>query len=236
MGSIFEEELKKLVYTATVRIKFRDAVLAGVPKNEDVLTYFMEARHMSEAEKDDFKKRVMGGTLTEDEKDEIKETGWCVFEPDCDGNLCLWHGNIKAMLREIFVTTGLTQKKPNTKKAVEGGDGPAPCAGGRQTFQHAVHVDPLRILFTKDKNTIKSPDGRKDRVKHISDASGKRSALGRHDFISQPEMEFFLKWPRKSIFTIDDIKNSLALAQEDGLGACRSQGFGKFDVTFFEVK
>lgn len=270
--SILESYTKELFFIVKIRIKFRDLVLAGIPKSQNVLDFFMNARHMSDAEKADFKQRIADGNLTDDEKESIKEVSWCQFEKDAQGNLCLYHGNVKAMLREIFTTFGLTQRRPNKTTKGEANADKDLSAGGRQTFQHAVHVDPIRIPFehqVTDPNvplantpfvTFKATDGFTevdesapppaegqpavirqpeagyvDKVKHIQDAAGRRSALGRHDYIRQPEMSFILKWPARGCFTEEDMKSAMAAAQEDGLGACRSQGFGKFDVIGWEV-
>ena len=247
-NSVLQKYVDEIYFIVKLKLKFRDKILAGIPKNESVLDYFMNARHMSDPEKEDFVLRVKTGSLSEEEKAEIKETAWCMFEKDKDGNLCLWHGNCKAMLREIFVTLGLTQKAPKKRNSSENKEG---AAGGRQTLQHAVHVDgfwadkegkidyrsfgSLRLLFERNGKVIKEPDGYVDKIKHITDAAGKRSALGRHDFLEQVELSLVLKWPNDGVFSEDDMKKALSVAQDDGCGATRSQGNGKFDVIEWEV-
>jgi len=225
----------------TALIVFRDKVLAGIPKAGNPLDYYLASKHMSDEEKSDFTERVTAGSLTDDEKEVIKNLSWCCFEKngdaDSDGRtvdgveaLCLWHGNMKAALREMFTTLGLTQKM--WKKAKVGTEGHA---GGKQVFQHAVHVDPLRLPFFRPNEKgqdvfITQPDGYIDRVKHIEDAAGKRSVIGRHDYILKPRLQVTLRWPQKGPFDRDDIIRALAACQDDGLGACRSQGFGKFNI------
>lgn len=266
--SVLEDVAKDLFYVVRLKLEFRDKMLAGIPRNESMLDYFMNAKHMSDAEKADFQKRVETGALSDEEREALKETAWCCFEPDLDGYLTIWHGNLKAMLREVFVTLGLTQKAPKKRSAAKETEG---AAGGRQTLQHAVHVDgyldptaakdhpnfrSVRVLIEKHGKPIRVVDGQyqmaetdkvdangkkiveigfMDKVKHIQDASGKRSALGRHDFVDRPELNITIKWPVGSVFDMDDMKKAFALAQENGLGACRSQGYGKFDCTAWEV-
>lgn len=236
--SVLQKESDQFFTGVQVHLKFRDRVFAGIPKQGDPLDYFIESKHMSDAQKADFQERIKAGDLPEEEKEAVKETSWCVFEKNPDGNLCLWHNNIKAMLREIFVVQGLTARRPKAGKKAEGeNQAENASAGGRQTFQHAVCVDPLWTPFTRDGKFFQKADGCVDRIKHIQDAAGKRSAIGRHDYLEKIEMDFILKWPRKGVFTVEDIRMALAAAQEDGLGACRSQGIGKFDVTeFTELK
>lgn len=263
MPSVLSQYKDDLFYRVKLRIKFRDLILAGIPRAEKMLDYFMSERHMSDAERSSLEARISEGKLTEDEKEKIKNISWCKFESDADGNLCLWHGNVKAMLREMFTTLGLTQRQPNKKKDVPDKD---QSAGGRQTFQHAVHVEPLYLCFeranpeTEVREKIKAKDGSEliddhretpgdaalkrlnaaygfvDRVKHIEDAAGRRSALGRHDYLRQPELEFTLMWPARGCFTEDDVKTAMAAAENDGLGACRSQGFGKFEVISWKIE
>lgn len=72
-------------------------------------------------------------------------------------------------------------------------------------------------------------------MKHIKDAAGQRTALGRHDFIFRPEMTIYLKWPASGVFSDDEMKKALSVCEEDGLGASRSQGFGKFEVIEWTV-
>lgn len=291
MASVLEQYNNELFYKVRLRIKFRDLVLAGIPKAGKPLDYYMAARHMSDEDKADFQKRLAEGTLTDEEKDAVKEMNWCTFERDRAGNLSIWHGNVKAMMREIFVTFGLTQRRPNTKKpgtakkpgkkkkgepepvadlealaalaelAIEGEPlipDKDPSSGGKQCFQHAVHVDPCRIPFERTVDgvvkyikageegkivvealekdhfnpgeSVKEPLTFLDKVKHIKDMSGTRSALGRHDKLDQPEMTIYLKWPARGVFTEEDLKKAWAACEDDGLGACRSQGFGKFEV------
>lgn len=228
--SVLQDVEQKVYAKVRVVIQYRDTVLSGIPKNADMLDFFVKKKQMSEAEIADFRARVEKGEMTEEEKATIKNTAWCQFEIDHDGDLVLWHGNVKAMLREIFTTIGLTQKK--YKKGSKEAEGHA---GGKQVMQHAVHVDPLRIKLLIDGKPVQEPTGYVDRIKHIEDMNGKRSALGRHDYLKGATAEFFLKWPKNSCFDVDDMKKALAFAQDDGLGSSRSQGFGKFDVIAFDV-
>lgn len=267
--SALQKENDELFFKVRLVIQFRDLVLAGIPKAGNPLDYFMSARHMSDEEKADFKKRIQDGQLSEDEKNQIKEMNWCTFERDHAQNLCMWHGNLKAMMREIFTTFGLTQRRPNTKKpGAKGKKGTTdetpliaekdPSAGGRQTFQHGVHVDPIRIPFERrdadgkvhyikvaevDTEVVNAPTDDHyvealefvDKVKHIKDMNGTRSALGRHDKLLGVCMTIYLKWPARGVFDNNDMRKAWAACQDDGLGACRSQGFGKFDVIEWEV-
>lgn len=245
--SVLSDFSEQLYARVKLTLQFREKMLAGLPSNEEMLDYFVKAKQMSDAEKEDFIARIQGGALSEDEKAEMKETSWTVFERDREGHLCVWHNNIKAMLRECMTTLGVfIEKRPSLKKGEE-------AAGGKQTYQHGLVVEENRVKLLSDFEYQKQPDGKLkkvslgaykpmtrphgyiDRVKHISDASGKRSALGRHDFVDEARLVFVLKWVDTGVYSIDDLKRVWAACQEDGLGACRSSGYGRFDCIEWEV-
>jgi hypothetical protein len=241
-----------------ITLEFRDKVLSGIPQSGDMLDYFIKMKQMSDEEKEDFILRIQKGAMTDDEKSEMKETSWTTFEKDREGFCCLWHNNIKAMIREICSVTGtFMKKKANSTKGEER-------PGGRQTYQHGFnlhalpeHGDDLRIrILTNGEYAraekrgepalwkpfahgnyvpVKTPHGYVDRIKHISDASGRRSAIGRHDFFEKARLKFEIWWVNNGTYSVDDLKKLLALGQDNGLGASRSQGMGRFDVTEFTV-
>ena len=257
--SVLEAEENKIYTRVYMEVELRDKLLAGIPQSGDMLDYFLKTKFESQAEKEDFKLRVTNGKLTDDEKDEMKETSCCVFERDKGTrNLCIWHNNIKSMIREVFSVTGMFMaKRASSKKgAIKG--------GGRQNYQHFLFIDPMRPLFlsnyfyddtgvqqfyhsedgksfdTNAKDSLwipmQEPHGYVDRIKIIKDASGQRTALGRHAFVDGVRLAFRLKWGDVNVYSIADMRKTFAIAQDDGLGASRSQGFGKFDVIKFDVK
>jgi len=249
-------------------LEFKDKLLAGIPQSGDMLDYFIKMKQMSDAEKDDLILRIQKGAMTDEEKTDMKETSWTVFEKDRDGFCVLWANNVKALMREIFSTTGMfMEKRASSTKGAER-------ASGKQTYQHLMHVEGLHVGSSAQENPLlgndvmririlanglyrpapqkgqeprweafpgnkwqpmKQAHGYVDRVKHISDASGKRSAIGRHDFFEKARLVFDIKWLNNGVYSMDDMRRSWALAQDDGLGASRSQGFGKFDVVDWQV-
>jgi len=260
MCSVGKSVLSDIVLDEVNRVRivleFRDKLLSGIPQSGDMLDYFIKMKQMSDQEKEDFILRIQKGAMTDDEKAEMKETSWTTFEKDKDGFCCLWHNNIKAMLREICSVTGtFMSKRASSKKGEER-------SGSKQTFQHGFNVkgtegDGLRIRILtngvyaraekrgEEPKWMPFPDGKYvpvkqahgyvDRIKHISDASGKRSAIGRHDFFEKARLQFEVWWLANGNYDVDDLKKLFALAQDDGLGASRSQGLGQFDVIEFTV-
>lgn len=232
---VLDDYVAEAFITRKVTIVFKDKLLAGLPARGDALDFWIAQKHMSEEDAKVFKTRIAAGLLTDDEREEITNTSRCIFERDAQGKLVVWHGNVKAMLREVFTTIGLTQKAPGREKS-------NPSAGGKQVVQHMVHVSPLHIPVCRNGEQLSQPDGLFPKVKHIEDKAGRRSALGEYEYVLHGEMTFTVRWPAGwkkerdgSIFTEDEIKRVFACAQLDGLGASRSQGHGTFEVTKWEV-
>lgn len=217
----------KIFDRVIVGITWADKILAGLPQKGDSLDYFIKLKTMSEAAAEDFRARIKAGTLKEDEKAELEEAACRVFERDHEGFLCIWHGNIKALLRECATTLAYTQLKHSSAKGK--------ChPGGRQTFQHGLHIDPLRPRFLRDGKPLKAADGQLDRVQHVSDKAGTRSVLGRYEFLDKVSLEFEISWMANGCFKLKHLQGLLKLAEKDGLGASRSQGFGTFIVNKFK--
>ncbi len=227
MTNVFDHEL---FTTVNVRIRFRDRVLGGIPKQESPLDYYITQSQMSDAEAKDFRDRVKDGELSDEEKESVKETNWCCFEKDHDGNLCFWHGNVKSMLKEAFAALGLCEPSTRGKQKLYK-------YAKQHNLQVAVHVEPLRPVFVNgDGEPMTEPDGAIDKVKHVKGPHGEKiSALGRHDYLERPEMIFSLRWLKDGPFDMKDMEKAAQLSQDVGLGASRSQGFGKFDVLAFDV-
>ena len=230
----------RLYNKVDVHIRFRDKVLGGLPKGGNPLDFWMELKNMSDDEKVEFKTRLKAGTVSAEELEEIKDASCCVFERDTEKCLVMWHGNLKAALREAFVTLGKTQMRgagevvvveEPVKKDDEKIKTKVPkCGGGRQTLQHGVHVEPLRIRLLRKGKPITEPDGVENRVKHVTGPTGPRSALGQYEMLLCPEMKFTVLWPAKGCFKREDIEEVLVFIAQNGAGASRSQGYGKFEI------
>jgi hypothetical protein len=218
------------------RIKFTGRLLAGIPKGGNPLDYYITSKHMSDADAESFRQRIAAGEVTEEEKAEMKDTNSLRFEPDRNGKLCIWCGNLKAMLREMFTSLAFTQIRAKT------GDDDAKSAGGKQNLQHMIHVcrapndngGHLRLLVNGEPVTESSAS--MVRVKHVKDASGTRSALGEHDYMAEgTELEFCFKFYAHGPHQLEHVERAMAMAQDDGLGACRSQSYGRFEIVRWDV-
>ena len=86
----------------------------------------------------------------------------------------------------------------------------------------------------------KEPDGNEEGPIHVQTPLGPRTALKKVDYCEGVELTFEI-WvlkthPSDSRYLGEkDIVEMLTFGQEDGIGADRSQGMGKFDVADFTV-
>jgi len=80
---------------------------------------------------------------------------------------------------------------------------------------------------------VKDPDGCIESAIHVMTPRGPRSALKRCDYVQQATASFEI-WVAGATVTTKDLKELLMLGQEVGLGASRSQGYGKFTLEEFK--
>ena len=80
---------------------------------------------------------------------------------------------------------------------------------------------------------VPEPSGVELMIGHLSGPSGPRSTLGYHEYVERVVLEFDVLAVRDSIST-DQWANIWLHAQENGFGALRSQGFGRFYVDRWE--
>lgn len=137
------------------------------------------------------------------------------FKQDENG-LYVEDRQVKAMLKEGINILYAGERWGRTKK------------GPKSFFTERVFVKPRRIHLG-----VMAPDGVETFVGHVSDKQGPRSTLGLHEFVEQPTLNFRLEVLHDEIK--HDVWPSLWLhAENNGLGALRSQGFGTFTTTKFE--
>jgi hypothetical protein len=67
-------------------------------------------------------------------------------------------------------------------------------------------------------------------VGHITGPNGPQSTLGYHEYVAQPAIEFGVLVVRDAM-SVAQWADIWTLAQHIGLGAVRSQGYGRFRLT-----
>lgn len=236
-------EFKTKYYTRyTATLQFRDRILGGIPAAAKLIEYWLEKKHMSDQEKEDLKERIKKGDAAEDVEGR-KLTSMTAFERNHEGELVIMNCNFKACLRESLSGLGYFKlrdtKVSDPKRLLET---PQCVAGGTNTFREYSNVEPrFSKLLLRGKPTIlpveKETDdhGVLELVKHFNDKFGNSiSALGAHEFLIRPTMEWVFEVPRVSCFTEQHVMNMFAKSGDIGLGSNRGMGFGKFDIIKLE--
>lgn len=211
-----------------VTLQIRDRICGGIPKDPDVIRAWITAilhnqskvRTMAEETKAGLEdgtieaktKEEMG--VSEEDMDAITQSAWNGFKKS--GELFIEGRQVKAMLKE---SANILSKK-TTIWALK----------SKIADHFFVSEDHIPLGVTE-------PSGYMEGTVHVTDRYGEpQSALKRTDYVSQPQISFTVKAlddPFK-----DKAKNTwapaavlellLEYAQELGLGAERSQGYGKF--------
>lgn len=202
------------IYAVTIQV--RDRVCGGMPRNKDLIANWVKASTGYDDEKT--------AKLIQEDADlvvnEVAEKSWIGFGKDEKG-LLIPCRNVKAMLKQSASLLGITKKKRGSKQILaEGLEVKAPDGGDR------IHLGK------------EEPDGTDESAIHVMTAQGPRTALRRMDYVTKPLIKFNV-WVLKTApqesrhIGENELVEILTHAQENGIGASRSQGEGKFDVVEF---
>ena len=213
---------RALYDTYTVTIQLRERIYGGTPKRGDMIKIWVETRTGYSDEKTVEQTKEAMDLLV----DETAEKSWTGFQGDENG-LFISANNLKAMIKQGASMLGITKKKMGSKQILAEGTEVKSVSGvnGRRS---------TRIYL--DKGT---PDGFEERPIHVMTAQGPRTALKRIDYIENARLTFEI-WilrtaaQEKRHIGEDELVQILTFSQENGVGADRSQGAGKFDVVEFQ--
>jgi len=205
-----------------VRIRFREKCYAGMPKSEDILKKWIEAKGEMPLEKLDEKKEVLD--LVEEE-----ELVSCGFRLN-DNGIFLRDFQIEALLKQCGTTLGIFVASRGSKGMV----------------QHGLTVRPRELYFV---DKVK-PDGVEVIAGHVMTPQGKRSILKQVEYVLHASLVFRLQllgkvWAKSTGASGRDkleqkklgeahLLDMLHLGQNNGIGSCRSLGGGKFNCIGFE--
>jgi len=156
-----------------------------------------------------FREKIYGGIP--------KENGVTTFKSDAKG-FYIEERLIRAMLREAAQTTGLLSKY-----------------GMRDLLAHGMFTGPDKIHLLRGNDNIIEEDGTTVACGAGTEIT-EEDALKRHMYVERPRISFTMFVTKVSPQAIDEevLHTLFQVAQEIGLGADRSQGEGKFDLTKFE--
>lgn len=236
---IFDAQVKDQLFTryrATLQV--RGKLMGGIPKDPKIIQGWLKSK--AKIDQDDELLRATVRTLREqgidvpdqitsfadieeivDQAASLKTTNG--FKQDATG-LYLEARCIKAMLKEA-VSILYSGKKWTLGQKADGKDyGKAP----RSIAAERVFVEPEHIYLGRTQ-----PDDVDLQITHVDSPTGKKTSLTYIEYVVQPSITFDVLVTEDSIKQ-DDWARIWVQAQENGLGARRSQEFGKFDILGFD--
>jgi hypothetical protein len=193
----------------SVHIQFRDLILGGRPVTQDLLDAWLRERDVKINSGQDLR-CVTRGDLKALKSLDMKASAWNTFESNNEG-LFIEERNVKGMLRDA----GLMSK---VGKHI----------GFPDIVRNGIFTKPEKIHLKKNGSTLKKPDGYIDRVALPKIRCRTRGVLKRQDFVKQPSIDFEL-WVAAAMLSDEEVQSLFLVGQEVGLGASRTQGYGKFD-------
>ena len=223
-----------------IKVRYRGRMIGGVPKQLDLALIAAEAKlrkaKAPEEVVDNIKKEfsdriaeaeaarelIKDSELFEDGDDDEKEhpvvhSAWCGFWEDEEG-IYVESRTMKSALRECLSKLGYFMKN----------------RGSKGHHDYGLFIEPTRLRFTREiaghNRPITKPDGFQDRAITVSTPQGKRTSIKREDYVENGEMSFRVKSIKNGKISRDGLIQALALLQDAGYGAARSQGFGQLDI------
>jgi hypothetical protein len=137
------------------------------------------------------------------------------FKIDSDG-LYIESRILKAMLKEVTNILFAGKRWGPTKK------------GPKSFLAERVFVSPSHVGLG-----IKEPSGIELFIGHTNGPQGRMSNLTYYEYAEQPVLQFTIRVAEDAV-PLDAWPELWVLAQDNGLGALRSQGHGCFDVNCWE--
>lgn len=211
------------VYEA--ELQFRDKVMGGTPKDPAIIEGWLRSRAGITDEEQ--LKEATARTISELHGDEIaglsvaqaaaavdittQEKHLNAFKRDTNG-LYIESRQVKALLKECTNVLFAGERWGRTKK------------GPRSYLSERVFVGPDQIYLGCEK-----PDGVELFVGHTTGPNGPQSNLTRYEYCEKATITFRVKVVEDSIEN-QNWPKLWVLAQEEGIGAIRSQGHGCFDI------
>ena len=210
-----------------LELQFRDRIFGGLPTSEDqLMSYIKQLTKPEEPTAEDVEN--LGKDLDLDNEEDKAVLG---FRRDEKG-LYLGSYQLKAMLAQSASLLEITTKK----------------RGSKQTLREAMSAVGLDDEGTATGDKIyflpmrKEADGEQVHTGNVSGPQGNRSIVKVMEYVEKPRVKFQLRLLMNRMdeassskkFSTIDLKKSLAVGRESGLGSHRRFEAGKFDVLNFK--
>ena len=243
-----EKRLKETTNTYLVELEFHDSILGGNPKNPTVFRTHTESALRREAKKAE--KRGVEPPSEERIQEIVERRMVEMFGEDVETTIdnaemdnrtgfkenhlgpYIEDRQVAAMLREMMSCLGITVSQKGSKQTHQHLDAIIACDDEGVPHEGAQSQ---QINFYRDGEVLKEVDDYVEMCAQSNGPQGPRSFIKQHDRIVGATIHFMVRVPanlpkaRSSAMIRDkDMEMMLAHAQNDGLGASRSQAFGKF--------
>lgn len=244
---IFEPTASDLFTTYSARIRFRDRLMGGVPKNPKIIEGWLRAKAGIEQEEEIRRATLrtlleLGADVTPDMSfEELEKASEALaaqrqtngFKMDENG-LYIESRQVKAMLKEsVNILYPYGSGKWGGRKTVDRKTGAEKDTGGKSAKSFVAE----RVFISPDRLSLgrPEPDGVELFIGHVTGPQGPQSTLTYHEYVSEAEITFDVMVLRDEV-KAEHWPEIWLHAQENGLGALRSQGFGRFDVEAWAAK
>jgi hypothetical protein len=222
-STLIQEQREKHWRRLQVTIQVREWLMAGKPASLDAANAMLKARGLEdqmEAVAD-----IEDPHLREQAAERIaQDEGLCEFSRR-PGRPGIWMpaNNIKAGFKENWSVLGLMKNVIGSRKAI---------AEGVFVFCADSWEKP-----TEERDWVylgEAPAGIHTSVSHSTGPKGPVSSIKRNEYVVRPRISFDVYVAQfaavEEKLSDDDIAKAFIHFSEHGLGACRSQGYGKFDL------
>jgi len=216
-------------FSYRVKIQIRGWLLAGKPMSLDAAKAMIEAQakklKIEPTVEARYERKAASSTDEEKEEmlEEVKDEGICEFHrrPDHPG-IWLPSNNVKAGLKENWTAVGYTKAKSGSRSRLAETTfvRSVPPEGSPPAEWDWIHLGdaPHPELHTA--------------IAYIKTQNGPVTAIKRHEYVVNPIIEFDIIMSDRAVQELpaEMLAGTLVHFSEHGLGACRSQGYGKFDI------
>lgn len=215
-----------------VVVKFRDRVHGPRPGSPELLEKHIirSTGHQDVVTEELVRQAAEGLPPDPGDIDEVTNSSRSVFARDEHG-LYLDSYALKACFRQSGSMLGAWMKLRGSKQIA---------AEGTEVKGHREHANRIYLMRDLQNPThVVVPDGVEDSPVHIVTAAGRVNGIKSNEYVDGAHMLFFL-WvlrtsPRETRHIGEDLVRAiLTFAQNNGVGANRSKGMGKFDVVEFQ--
>lgn len=222
-----------------VTLEFLTPCIGGVPNSLQLIEGWLGTKNIAKTAEElkvltDATVAELGGVV-----EEKASAMWTVFKVDpesvTDRGIYLEGRQVKAMfkessniLREMLVKAGGGKKNK--------GEDRNRFTNLKSRVAERLHVEEDTIYFTRAEKKLPNSDGSSERPIHVQTPMGPRTALKRTDYVNAgTTLSFTVKTLNDGVVDAELLKLLLEFSGDNGLGADRSQGFGKFKTTLCEL-